>query len=145
MNKIFKYIPALVFIVLLAYSCTKTAAPVISVQIDQAFIQDIIVWDTAGKDVTVTKIFPKPVADVVTGIESIGIAQVNPINIIVTVKTGTNIAKLNVRFILSGQSKFATVNPVLGYIQDCSTINQFTITSLTGKNVNVYAVKVVSQ
>jgi hypothetical protein len=115
---------------------------VISAQIDQAWIQDIAVTDTAGKDVTVTKTFPKPVADPVTGIEGIGTPVPNPVSVTVKVKAGTDLTHLNVRFVLSGQSKFARVNPVLGTMQDCTKPLQYTITSLTGTNKNVYAVQI---
>lgn len=136
------YIPILLFLGALVHSCSKTTAPVISPQIDQAFIQDIAVTDTAGKDVTVTKTLPKPVADPITGIESIGNPVPNPVQVTVKVKIGTDLTNLRVRFTMSGQSKFATVNPVLGNIQDCTKPLSYTITSLTRANKNVYAVQI---
>lgn len=142
MKKIAFYIPVLLLIAAIIFGCTKTTAPVISPQIDQAFIQDIVVLDTAGKDVSVTKTFQKPTVDPVTGLETLGAAQANPINVVVTIKPGTDKTKLNVRFVLSGQSKNATVSPVLGYLKDFTSTTQYTITSLTGANKNIYAVQI---
>jgi hypothetical protein len=141
MKKLFSYITVLLLLAAITRSCTKTAAPVISPQIDQAFIQDIAVTDTAGKDVTLVKTFPKPVIDSTTGVETLGSAWANPINVTVKCKPGTNLSMVNVRFTMSGQSKFAKVSPVLGHLQDWTKGGQFTITSLSGKNQNVYAVQ----
>src|SRR5579859_2612233 len=142
MNKTFLYIPILLLLGAIGHSCSKTAAPVISPQIDQAFIQDIAVTDTAGKDVTVSKTFPKPVVDSSSGIEGIGSPVPNPVNVTVKVKAGTDLTNLRVRFVLSGQSKYAAVSPALGFLQDCTKPLQYTISSLTGANRNNYAVQI---
>jgi hypothetical protein len=145
MNKILKYKSFFMLLVCITAGCSKSPDIVISDQINQAFIQGITVQNTAWVDVTSTggTNIPATVIDVKTGIERLSVAG-TPLTITVTVKAGTDLTKLYVRSLLSSQSKFATVSPAMGVVGDFSTPKTYTLTSQTGKNVNVYTLKIVS-
>lgn len=141
----FKNILILFLFITICSSCSKTPSPEISGQTDQAFLQDITLLDASGKDVTAVKpVVPKTVVDLVTGLERLDVAG-TPLIINVTVKAGTDLNNLYIRCILSSQSKFAKVGPVMGGYTNLSSPKVYTVTSQTGKNVNAYTIKVVSQ
>lgn len=140
----FKNILILFLFITICSSCSKTPNPEISGQTDQAFMQDITLLDANGKDVIVTKVIPKTVVDLTTGLERLDVAG-TPLTINVTVKAGTDLTNLYIRCILSSQSKLAKVGPVMGGYINLSSPKAYTITSQTGKNVNVYTIKLVSQ
>ncbi|MES2276118.1 MAG: hypothetical protein V4592_08845 [Bacteroidota bacterium] len=144
MKNTLKHIFLMLLVITIGSGCSKTPSPAISSQVDQAFIQDIAVLDINAKDVIVSKAIPKTVVDATTGNERLDVAG-TPLTITVTVKTGTDLTNLNIRCTLSGQSKFAKVNPIMGYYTDASQPKTYTITSQTGKNINTYTVKVVTQ
>nr|WP_121273579.1 hypothetical protein [Pedobacter schmidteae] len=144
MKNSFKYIFLLLIIATTGGGCSKTDDPIISSQIDQAFIQDITLLDASAKDVVVSKSIPKIVVDIASGNERLDVAG-TPLNITVTAKTGTDLSNLFIRCILTGQSKFAKVSPEMGYYTSFSTPKTYTVTSQTGKNISVYTLKVVLQ
>ncbi|NIG57347.1 hypothetical protein [Chitinophaga sp. Cy-1792] len=132
----YKYIIA-AFLFISAYACSKADLQPIGAKSDQALVQDIVVSDTTQNDVSASKSVPKIVTDPVTNVEKLASPN-DPLQIIVTLKPGTDIKNLNVRFVMSSQSKYAKVSPVLGHMGDYTNGGTYTVTSQSGKNVNVY-------
>jgi hypothetical protein len=119
------------------FACSKADDQVIGEKSDQAFIQDVVVTDTLQNDVSLKKVVPVVVPDPVTNVEKLD-KPGTPLEITVTLKPNVDITKLNVRFTLSSQSKYAKVTPALGHIKDYTGPVEYTVTSQSGKRVSVY-------
>lgn len=141
-----KYISYLVIlsIFFLFSACSKADDQPIGDKSDQAWIQDVVVYDATQTELTVTKVIPKIITDPVTNIETADTTggKVTPIPIVITVKAGVDIKQLNIRFTLSSQSKYAKVSPVLGHIENFTAPRNYTITSQSGKNINIYNLQI---
>ncbi|MBV8250979.1 MAG: hypothetical protein JO154_00105 [Chitinophaga sp.] len=133
----YKYLIA-AFLFITVYACSKADDQPIGAKSDQALVQDVSVTDSLQNDVIATKSVPKIVTDPISNVEKLD-QPTNPLVITVTLKPGTDIKNINVRFTLSSQSKYAKVSPALGHMGDYSAGGNYTVTSQSGKNVNVYA------
>lgn len=131
-----KYLYVLIFITGL-FACSKADEQLIGEKSDQAFIQDVVVTDSLQNEVTLKKVVPLVIPDPMTNVEKLDKPGA-PLEITVTLKPGTDITKLNIRFTLSSQSKYAKVTPALGHIADFTAPVSYTVTSQTGKQVSVY-------
>lgn len=110
---------------------------------DQAFISNMNVYDKDMKSVLASKSIPgTAVGD--DGIERFKEADAVP-EIVLKVKSGTDLTHLILTATLSSQSSYAQISPAMGIAMDLTSPREFTVTSQSGKNVLRYKITVETE
>ena len=110
---------------------------------DQAFISKMNVYDKDMKNVLASQSIPATtVGD--DGIERFKEADAVP-EILLKVKSGTDLTHLILTATLSSQSSYAKISPAMGIAMDLTSPREFTVTSQSGKKVLKYKVTVETE
>lgn len=110
---------------------------------DQAFISKMEVYDRDWNKVTTSTSIPVTMIDQ-NGVERFKDENTKP-EILLEVKSGTDLTQVSLVATLSSQSSYAKISPNMGIPMDMTAPREFTVVSQSGKNVLVYKVTVVEK